>query len=55
MCTQYWLTDKVKNSVIRLTDHSDLAIAVYCGCKETTQQYENLISRVDLEMLFLTG
>ena len=31
-----------RKSVVRLTDHSDMTIYVYCGCKTTTQQQQQL-------------
>ena len=40
MCTKYWLTAQKgrslpKDSVVRLTDHPEMTIVVYRGCKAT--------------------
>ena len=29
-----------RKSVVRLTDHPDMTLAAYCGCKTTTQQQQ---------------
>ena len=43
MCTEYWFNhfrglSLPRNSVVMLTDRSDMIIAVYCGRKATKQQ-----------------
>ena len=34
-----------RNIVIRLTDHLDMTVAVYSGCKATTQQQQLLYTK----------
>ena len=49
MCTKYWLTrfggpSLPMKSVVRLTDHPNLTIAVYRGCKTISQERQQSFS-----------